>query len=183
MNCKQSQNFFLAMEEGVPLPEVEQHLASCPTCRAQYESFQAVRKLVSLKKYELPDAGFESRCAAAIHLQLVEQEQNRPEAAGWLGRIFGTPLPMFRYAAAAVFGLFVLFQVLPMTPLAPLTMEGSDESVAPSLEMRKPIVVLSATTTDMAAPALAATLPGVSNRGPSRVEYGPGMSVPVSLEY
>ena len=180
MNCRQSENMFLALEEGASLPEVERHLASCPSCKARYESFQAVRRLISLKKYEMPDAGFESRCAAAIHLKLVEQEQGRPESAGWLERIFGAPRPAFRYAAAAVFGLFVLFQILPMTPLAPLTLDVPDESAAPPLEMRKPIVVLSASATDMPSSTLAST---VSNRGPSRVEYGPGASVPVNFEY
>jgi len=182
MNCQEIQDYCLEYAGEKLRPDVEAHLATCAECRRANEQALLVCKLISLKKYEQPDPGFEGRSLDRIRNSIFEIEDRRHRRWDFL-RIFETgPVPALRYALAvavlALTGLnFVSVQNLP-------TLEAvvMDEPV-PVFEPR---AVASADTNpavevDAAPPA--PFLFASSNRQPGRVQYGPGPSVPVSFGF
>src|ERR1700690_47929 len=118
MNCKEIQRYCIEYAGEKLSAEVEQHLATCEACRRAHERAELVCKLISLKKYEQPDPGFEARSLARIRNSIQELEDNRSKGWRFLD-IFGTgDVPVLRYAMAAAVLLltglnFVSVQNLP----------------------------------------------------------------------
>ena len=174
MKCSRAQRLWIEFEDVRHPPELAEHLASCAACRRQHEREQTLRKLVSLKQYEMPRTGLEQRTLAGVH-ERIEQLKGEPEnilAKLW-ELLTGSPLPVFRYAAAGAFALLLvvhLFAIPPLPASLPLVEKGraslAAQSTAPVLGSPAQVTVM----TD-------------SNAG-SRVDYGPyEPSRPVNLEY
>ena len=182
MNCQEIQDYCLEYAGEKLRPDVEAHLATCAACRKANEQALLVCKLISLKKYEQPDPGFEARSLDRIRNSIYEIEEKRQHRWSFLSIFETGPIPALRYALAvavlALTGLnFVSVQNLPTLPAVVM------EEPAPVFEMS---VAAAADTNPAVEIELAPAAPFLfasSNRQPGRVQYGPGPSVPVSYGF
>ena len=69
---------------------------------APYESALAVAKLMSLKKYEVPDPGFEARSLARIRTSLYELEEERAQKWSFWKLFDAGTVSSVRYVMAAM---------------------------------------------------------------------------------
>jgi hypothetical protein len=182
MNCRDVQEYCVACA-GEELPEsMKQHLAGCADCREAYEAALTVARLMSLKKYEVPDPGFEARSLARIRTSLYQLEEER--AQGWkFWKLFDpSTVSSARYAMAAMVllmgGLYMVSLTTLPTAQPALTEESPSEALAPQA-----VAAVDAPTNAAidSSNAVAPVLLAFSNARPGRVEYGPGPSVPVSF--
>ena len=174
MNCRRARNSLGLCDGRMLSDEVSQHLQSCSSCRDFVSGMSDIRRLLALKRYETPDAGFETRCAEKIRLRLqspVFEQVEREIASFW------NPVFIFRAAAAAILVLLVGFHVrsVRISPLAS-GMAPREPTVAAEQRMAP------APATRFAQPAPVMML-AQSNSGPDQIQYGPGPSRTVSLEY
>ena len=179
MKCERVRELLVEFEDTVLPADVAVHLNQCSGCQQHSRQMEAVRRLMSLKKYERPDPRFEERSALAIRRRL-EDLNRKPESrlAAFWEFLTDYPRPAFRYALAAVVAALVVINFVSMPRLAP---------VRPSEPIARATPPPAPTTATIPfevyrQPALAA-FQGPSNRGPARVEYGPRESVPVNYEY
>ena len=179
MKCERARKLLIEFEDAGLPADVALHMDQCPDCRQYRQQMDAVRRLISLKNYERPDARFEERSALAIRRR-IEDLNRRPES--WLVGLWefltDYPRPAYRYALAAVVAVLVAMNFMSMPQLTPLRPATSVARVAP-------IPTPTAETAPLEIyrqPALA-VFQNSSNRGPARVEYGPRESIPVNFEY
>ncbi|MFH0908634.1 MAG: hypothetical protein V1929_07720 [bacterium] len=182
MNCKEIQDYCLAYAGEKLRPDVEAHLATCEACRKAHAQALLVCKLMSLKKYEQPDPGFEARSLARIRNSIYEIEEQRQRRWRFWEIFEAGPVPALRYAlAAAVLVLtglnFVSMQNLPS--LQPVVMDEP----APVFESRATLAVDTNPPVEVQVAPFAPFLLASSNRQPGQVQYGPGPSVPVSFGF
>jgi hypothetical protein len=188
VNCREIQEYCVACAgEEIPA-EMKVHMASCKECRETYEAALTVARLVSLKKFEAPDPGFEARSLARIRTSLYAMEEER--AQGWsIWKLFDRQnVAAYRYAMAAmvlfVGGLYMV-SLTSVPTVDPLAMQ--EPAAVPEAPSAPPAVELAPAPAnqDSNAAAIAAVpvLLAFSNARPGRVEYGPGPSMPVRYDY
>jgi hypothetical protein len=179
MKCERVRKFLVEFEDTPLSSEIAKHLDQCTACRQHSLQMETVRRLLSLKKYERPDPGFEERSALAIHRRI--EDLNRPSQS-WRSDfwVFLTdyPQPLFRYALAATVAILLAVHFISMPQLAPIRFA---EPVARSMPTTAPgsavipfEVYRQPSLAEMQIP---------SNHGPTRIEYGPLEAVPVNFEY
>lgn len=71
-------------------------LEACPLCRAYWRRSRRVAELVSLKRYEKPDANGLARCRLAVRRHIEQAANEEAQAVGW--GVF----PVFRFSLAAL---------------------------------------------------------------------------------
>ena len=179
MKCERVRELLVEFEDA-PLPaEVAGHMNQCSACREHSRQMQAVRRLLSLKKYEHPDPGFEERSALGIRRRL-EDLNRQPES--WLGSFWDFltdyPRPAFRYALVAAVAVLVVINFVSMPLLAPVRPSEPIARATPA-----PAMEPAALPVQVYPKPVFAEFQSPSNRGPARVEYGPRESVPVNFEY
>ncbi len=179
MKCDRVRELLVEFEDSSLPADVAGHLDACAGCRQYSRQMESVRRLMSLKKYERPDAGFEERSALAIRRRL-EDLNRKPESrlAAFLEFLTDYPRPAFRYALAGVVAALIVMNFVSMPRLAPVRPVEPVARVAPPpapTPVTLPIEVYSR--------PMLAEFHTPSNRGPARVEYGPRESVPVNFEY
>lgn len=179
MKCERVRELLVEFE-GTALPvDVVLHMEQCPNCQQYSRQMESVRRLMSLKKHERPDPGFEERSALAIRRRL-EDLNRKPES--WVGNLWeflmDYPRPAFRYALAAVVVALIVMNFVSMPQLAPIRPAGPVARVTPPPAPTSTTIPFEV----YRQPALA-TFQSASNQGPARVEYGPRESVPVNYEY
>jgi hypothetical protein len=160
-------------------PECLEHLVSCATCRLAYERALAVSRLMSLKRYEMPDPEDPARCVMAVRAR-IEAGEGR-----WLGWLDLLETPWFgavRYASAAVALLLVLGAAfatgrLPALRAPALVVETPRRAAGPA------VVMAPAPTGTLYGSAPLVFIGAPSNREPSRIQYGPSSSRLVGFEY
>jgi hypothetical protein len=179
MRCERVRELLVEFEDATLPADVSEHMNQCSACQQHSRQMESVRRLMSLKKYERPDPGFEERSALAIRRHL-EDLNRQPESrlAGLWEFLTDYPRPAFRYALAGVVAALLVINFVSMPQLVPVRSTDPIARVtappAPT-PVTMPIEVYRQ-------PALAA-FQNPSNRGPARVEYGPRESVPVNFEY
>ena len=167
MNCADIQRICLEYA-GEALPaDVQTHLAGCAECRAAGERAAFLVRLVALKRFEQPDAAFEARSLAAIRIRVQEINE---QPSGWLAQLRAW-LEFHPAPALGVAAVVLAFAGWRVTG----TLSGGPGG-APSVAAVQPA---STGTIYYATPVMLAS----SNGGPGRVQYGPGDTVPVKLQY
>jgi hypothetical protein len=80
MNCNEIRELLPDLAAGIDAdtPEVETHIASCPTCAAKLQGFQQTMALLDEWQAPEPSPYFDTRLQARLR-----EEMTRP-AAGWL---------------------------------------------------------------------------------------------------
>ena len=179
MRCERVRELLVEFED-VPVPaDVAEHANQCSACRQHTRQMESARRLMSLKKYERPDPGFEERSALAIRRR-IEDLNRQPESR--LGSFWefltDYPRPAFRYALAAVVAALVVINFVSMPRLAPVWPSEPVARVTPPPAPTSTTIPFEV----YRQPALAA-FQSPSNRGSARVGYGPRESVPVNFEY
>jgi predicted anti-sigma-YlaC factor YlaD len=111
MDCGEARQRLVALQDGELAPseqvQVEEHLASCPSCRALEARLAAVTPRASLQVPPAMLARLEDRVATDVILALADRSANRPHptwiarAGRWLRRDLEIP-------AGAVVGYLVL---------------------------------------------------------------------------
>lgn len=177
MKCSQARKLFIHAEEGFSAADLDRHLQGCPSCRRLFDRMQTVRKLVSLKKHEAPPAGFEARLLAGIRARLREEERPDARTTRLWDVLTGGPLPALRYAMAAAFVLLVAVHIFSISQFPEMTSPWFEAQ-----EAGPGTGAVAAGTNEAGWPGVAG-LQVVSNLGPPRIDYGPGVAVPVNLEY
>lgn len=179
MRCERVRELLVEYED-TPLPaDAAEHMNRCPACRQHSRQMEAVRRLMSLKKHERPDPGFEERSALAIRRRIEDLNRQPASALGNFWEFLADyPRPVFRYALATVVAALVVINFVSMPRLAPI------RPAEPVARVTPPPTPTSTTLPFEVyrQPAFAA-FQSPSNRGPARVEYGPRESVPVNFEY
>jgi hypothetical protein len=179
MKCERVRELLVEFEDTTLPADVTFHLEQCPGCRQHSRQMESVRRLMSLKKYERPDPGFEERSALAIRRQL-EDLSRKPESpfAGFWEFLTDYPRPVFRYALAGVVAALIVMNFISMPLLAPVRPAEPIARVTPP-PARTPETL----PVEVYRRPVFAEFQNPSNRGPARVEYGPRESVPVNFEY
>lgn len=186
MKCRDVQHYVLEHAgEKLEAPYVE-HLRVCAECRRAQERADSLCKLLSLKRFEKPDPGFEVRCHDAAMRRIRNLDA---EPAGWsLWDWVTMPQPALRYGMAAVVALLVGVNVYmgSRTPESPLAVTP-DQIVAvpaPAPVAVAPQAFASAAPTSALSPSQNVFLAASSNRpNGGGVQYGPGASVPVGFNF
>ncbi len=178
MRCSRAQKLALRHEDGELPADVALHFSGCEACRTQNDCLQTVRKLVSLKKYEQPDAGFEQRSLMAIHQRLAELNDAAGDELAWDGTV-GSSFPALRYIVVGTFAILMALQIFSppaQTPRIPIA-----EAPVAAAPVPAPV---RASAPMPESPGLVA-IQVASNRGPGRVEYGPSYlhTMPVNFNY
>ena len=181
MKCERVRELLVEFEDSTLPADVSEHLARCSSCQQHSRQMDVVRRLMSLKKYERPDPGFEERSAVTIRRRLEDMVRKPEPLFGSLWEFLTDyPRPAFRYALAGVVAVLIVLNFVsmpllePVRPVAPIARIAPTPAPAPE-PATMPLEVYRQ-------PAYAA-FQGPSNRGPARVEYGPRESVPVNFEY
>ncbi len=153
----------------------------------EQENMDRVIRLMRLKRYEQPDAGFEARNLAAIRTRLAALPERRSWAQRWWGLFEQTPSPALRYALVTVFlallGVHLLridFQPGP-EPLS----GGGGGAPAVVRTVTEPLQVAQTNLAPEphAKPVFVFEYPA-SNRLPrGGMQYGSGPAVPVRYDY
>lgn len=179
MKCERVRELLVKYEDTTLPGDVALHMNQCSSCQQHSRQMESVRRLMSLKKHERPDPGFEERSALAIRRQL-ENLNREPESrlGSLLNFLTDYPQPAFRYALAAVVAALVVINFVSMPLLSPVRPAESVAHVTPP-----PAPTSTTVPFEVYRQPVLAAFQGPSNRGPARVEYGPRESVPVSLEY
>ena len=182
MNCKEIQEYCLMYAGETLPPDVQAHLATCDACREANERALLVCKLISLKKYEQPDPGFEARSLARIRNSIYEIEEQRQR--GWrFWEIFESgPIPALRYALAVAVLALTGLNLVSVQNLPTLQSVVMDEP-APAYEPQTTLVQDTNPPANVNIVPSAPFLLASSNRQPGTVQYGPGPSVPVSFGF
>src|SRR5690349_9859821 len=119
MNCQEIQRYCIEYAGETLRADIQQHLTVCGDCRQAHEKALLVCKLISLKKYEQPDPGFEARSLARIRSAIHEMEEERQQGWSWASLFGPVPVPALRLAAvAAVFAVIGLSYVELRAPQA-----------------------------------------------------------------
>jgi hypothetical protein len=182
MNCRRARNS-LGLCEGKSLTDdVEQHLQSCSSCQEFLAGMSGVQRLLILKRYETPDAGFENRCAEKIRLRLLSPE---PEHGSRVIESVWNAGFIIRAVAAAVLVLLVGFHVRStrLSSLASGVVTPRESSVAAEKHgAPAPMNLLAQPAPFVVAPAPVMML-AQSNNGPDEIQYGPLPSRTVRFDY
>ncbi len=131
--------------------------------------------LVSLKRYEQPDAGFEARCVAGVRRRIRERE----EAPAWRRlhlRLADDPMPLYRLAAAVAVVVILAGAALVLSP-AP---QHAGSTAATMPEAAEPLRLAVESTTN---PVTAISLTNVVPFPAGGVQFGTGGSMPVGYDY
>jgi hypothetical protein len=179
MRCERVRELLVEFEDTALPDDVAEHMDRCSSCSRHSLRMKTVRRLMSLKKYECPDPGFQERSALAIHRR-IEDLNRQPESR--LGRFweFLTDYPQapFRYALAAMVVALLVINFISMPQLTPIRL------AEPVVRLTPPSVPASNMISfDIYRQSAIAELQNHSNQGPTRIEYGPRKSVPVTFEY
>lgn len=167
-------------------PDVQSHLAQCAECRAFAARDLAVRRLMALKRHELPDRYAETRLIARVREAVAGTTPGvarLPDALrGWLP-------PALRWAAAAAAAAVAVLTLLypldePVAPGPFLVTQPAEELnfVGPlDLDHRPPVTAfvdpfMTANQTNPSPPALRL-------KAASGSDYSGGRLLPVSFEY
>jgi hypothetical protein len=185
MNCSQIQRYCTEHAGEELSAACLEHLVACQHCRAAYERALTLCKLISLKRHETPDPGFDHRCLAAIERGLDAYEE-QPRA--WGQRIWGlfdlVPAPALRYAMAAAIVALIALQVITVQKIHSIE-SPVNGMVETTIIVEQPLL---AADTNPSAPAVAELRPAgiilvASNFQPNGMQYGPGPSRLVGFEY
>ena len=178
MKCEHVSELLVEFEDTTLPADVAEHLYQCSACRQQSRQMKTVARLMSLKKYERPDPGFEERSALAIRRRIEDMNRQSESRLGSFWK-FLTDYPQlsFRYALAATVAALLVINFISMPELTPIR---PAESVA------------RLTTLYVSAPAVipSAEPQNPSNHEPTSIEYSPWeieygslKSVPVNLYF
>ena len=174
MKCNDFQQEMAFYSDGAFPSALREHFDSCAGCRKAYAQTEAVRKLMALKNFENPDAGFETRCAQNVMRRIREPA---PRTVSLWDFITGFQ-PALRYAAAAAVVALVFLHEFSLTNLpvvSPTAMETSLPAMERPAPARKPILLF-----ENPAPP---TMVFASNQTPSSIRYGTTPSRLVDYEY
>ena len=175
MKCEDAPMFIGLPDDDQRAAEMRSHIRACARCRAQVDHQNNVRALLALKRYEQPPLGFSERCAADIRREL--EQQAAAHGAWWQawGEYMGAAFQPLRLAVAAVLLLGIGFHFLrPATEVAAPIPASWARIRVDSTAAAAPLGLVTDNT-----PLLMAA----SNSGSLRMDYGPGVAVPVKFEY
>lgn len=153
--------------------------------KPQDDSSSEVVRLLRLKRYEQPDAGFEARNAAAIRTRIAAL----PEHVSWGQRVWGwfeqTPSPALRYAMVTALVALVGINVLTLSLIPEREAVSLLTNEAPTLVQRDAPPTVSPTNEAIetyAKPVFVFEYPA-SNLSPrGGVQYGTGPTTPVRFD-
>ena len=94
MKCTRIQRIVLESDEAELTHEILSHVESCPACGEHYRQSCSCRRLVALKRYEIPSELRREACLAELHGRLLYLQDQR-DHAGFSRH------PAFRYGLAA----------------------------------------------------------------------------------
>lgn len=195
MKCTEVQRYVLEHAgEAVGAP-YQEHLRTCAECRRAQEQAESLCKLLSLKRFEQPDSGFEARNLANT-MRRIRNLDSEP-AAGWsLWDWLAMPHPVLRYSAAAFVAALVGVNVYLAVRSPDQGSTAAPDQIAPSRpvtaaveapvpQMPAAAEFAQATPTQALAPSQDVFAIAASNRENSSggVQYGPGPSTPVNYNY
>ncbi|HMP73710.1 MAG TPA: hypothetical protein PKE55_10650 [Kiritimatiellia bacterium] len=178
-----------------PSPEQAEYLARHPEVRAEVEDLAWMGRLMSLKRYEMPDPAMRAECQARVR-QRIEDGQHR---RWWLrleDALTFHPAPVWAAALALLLVAGGLWYHLDheegLTTLAESRPEvaeevSTQEVVLVQIDSEELDEVLLADVAESAVDPLPVVLIQVASNvqptRPSGLQYGPGRSMPVSFGY
>ena len=187
MNCSKIRKKLIQFEDtGLPA-DIRRHVDQCADCARYVRQTQQLKQLLASQNDVAPSPGFETRLLSELRRRIRSIEET-PESAGnrFWDFIFGTPVPAYRFALAAVLVLLVGVHVynratsLPAQPDTAASPAAITVAAAPAV----PAPVTNQAGTEFAAGQnIIGPLRIATNRGPGRVEYGPMPSTLVNFEY
>ncbi|MHB9037483.1 MAG: anti-sigma factor [Armatimonadota bacterium] len=126
MKCTRAQDMFSAYMENAMEPPLrvalEQHIAECPQCKADYEKFNAAVMMLE----ELPELETPSGFHAAVMARVERERVVAPRSVKWWNldwqRVFTIRVP----ARAAAMGFAILLLMVMMIQLTPATTVVAD---------------------------------------------------------
>ena len=179
MKCERVSELLIEFQDTTLPSEIAEHMDQCSACREQSRQMNTVARLISLKKYECPDPGFEERSALAIRRRIEDLNQQSESLFGGFWKFLTDyPQPMFRYTLAATVVALLVINLMSMPQLTPT------RPAEPVARLTPPSVPASAVIPfDVYRQPAIAEFQNPSNYRPTRIEYGPRESVPVNFEY
>jgi hypothetical protein len=179
MKCEHVSELLVEFEDTTLPADAAEHLYQCSACRQQSRQMKTVARLMSLKKYERPDPGFEERSAIAIRRRIEDlNRQSESRLDSFWKFLTDYPQPSFRYALATTVAALLVINFMSMPQLTPI------RPAEPVTRLTPPPVPASAVIPfDVYRQPAIAELQNPSNHGPTRIEYGPQESMPVNFEY
>jgi hypothetical protein len=179
MKCERVKKLLVVFEDTAFPFEVAEHIDRCSDCRRHSQQIETVRQLMTLKKYERPEPGFEERSTLAIRLRIEDLNRQSESRLGSFWK-FLTDYPRLslRYVLATTVAALLVINFMSMPQLA------SMRPAEPVARLTPPPAPVSAVIPfDVYRQPSLTELQNPSNHGPTRIEYGPLESVPVNFEY
>lgn len=172
MSCSQVQRSIIEIDQSCLPADVSSHMASCAPCRNYYERTKRTVQLISLKRYEKPDAFAEERIRNRIRDGLAKSVATETvRTISWPWRL----VPGFSYALAALFIAFLGLQIFSASRLP---------DIGPVSWGSRPVDVaslLAASTTNTFASRDFSMTFIPSNKNPANIQYGGQPSKPVGF--
>jgi len=181
MNCKQIQLALVEHEDGERPDSIREHLFTCDACRQAAERADTFKKLMALKRYEVPDPGFPSRSLDRICRRNENLEAEKETETVTLWELLLGPRPAFRLALAAILLILwgMTFALIPRRPEIKPQLVGPKTRLSFGAQL---LATRSNATLSPNAPQLV-NHPSPTNSGPIHIDYGTKESVPVKYEY
>ena len=182
MKAEDLKKLILQADDDLP-EDLRRHIEGSAELTALFQRTRAVRNLMSLKAYERPTDGFDTRVRQDIMRQIRHLEPETKPTGWW--QVLAAPLsPAWRYGAVAAVLAVVVVHAL-TTPATRVSEANwsNPEAVAevPVPEALGPVMLASTNLPNYELERLIRVIPtdreGVS---PGQIQYGPVRSVPVS---
>ncbi|HPF99129.1 MAG TPA: hypothetical protein PLE77_03615 [Kiritimatiellia bacterium] len=184
MKCSHIQMRMMDYEDTSLPPDIAQHLATCSACKIHFERARSVRLLMSLKRHERPDAGFETRCLGAVRQRIAELNvQNDTKPASIWERLIGAPVSSVRYALATVLVLLIGLQVVSISEFPVVQPSVSAESAQPQPAAADRFAAATNLPVTPGLHMMPMLVSAPSNLDSGGISYGPGPSTLVNYEY
>lgn len=113
MKCSRIQRIVLECDEAELTAEILTHLEACPACGEHYRQACSCRRLIALKRYEIPPELRREACLGELHERLVYL-QGRRDPIGY------TLHPALRYGIAAAVVAMVAAHIAAFNGAVPL---------------------------------------------------------------
>jgi len=179
MKCERVRELLVEFEDTARPAGVAEHVDRCSACRRHSLQMETLRQLMSIKKFERPDPGFEERSVLNIRRR-IEDLNRQPESrlSSFWELLTDYPQPSLRYALATAVFVLIVIHFISMPQLTPI------RPAEPVTRLTPPSVPASVVIPfdGYRQPALA-ELQSPSNRRPAFIEYGPRESMPANFEY